>query len=290
VGRDAKRRANFDLLGAVTITAGLVALTYAIVGTEQHGWGSARTLAWAGAGLVLIAVFIADQARFATAPLMPLRIFSSRMLKGANVVVFCLGAVSFAMWYFVSLYLQQVLGYTPIEAGLAFLPMPVAIGICTRFASRWTGQYGPGPVLAFGMALIAAGMFGFSGVSADGSYVSDVLWPSIVTAGGIGFSFVPATIAATTGVMGPEAGLASGIVNTSRQIGGSLGLALLATIATQRSADVAGDVSAKVALTDGFQRAFLAGGIIGAIGVVSALALLVRGTVTPRREPSPARR
>jgi EmrB/QacA subfamily drug resistance transporter len=290
VPRDAAQRANFDLLGAVTITAGLVALTYAIVGTEQHGWGSARTLGIAGIGLALIAVFLANEARFASAPLMPLRIFASRMLTGANVVVFCLGATGFAMWYFVSLYMQQVLGYTAIEAGLAFLPMPVTIAISTRYASRWTGQFGPGPVLAFGMALITVGMFGFSGVSAGGDYLSDVLWPSVVTAGGIGFSFVPATIAATTGVVGTEAGLASGIVNTSRQIGGSLGLALLATIATQRTADLSGHESGAAALADGFQRAFVAGGVIGVAGIAFALALLVRGAVRPPAAASPVRR
>ncbi|HEX6389966.1 MAG TPA: MFS transporter, partial [Solirubrobacteraceae bacterium] len=289
VPRDTRQRSDFDLSGAATVTAGLVALTYAIVGTEQHGWGSARTLVVAGVGIALLVAFITIEARFARTPLMPLRIFASRALSGANIVVFCLGATGFAMWYFVSLYLQQVLGYTPIEAGLAFLPMPVAIAISTRFASRWTSEYGAGPVLAFGMALITAGMFGFGGVSAGGSYLSDVLWPSIVTAAGIGFSFVPATIAATTGVAGPEAGLASGIVNTSRQIGGSLGLALLATIATQRTADVAGHESAAAALADGFRHAFVAGGVIGVLGIVFAVTLLMRG-VTPRAAASPARR
>ncbi len=290
VARDTLQRANFDVLGALTVTGGLVVLTYAIVGTEQHGWGSERTLAYGAAGIGLLCTFIAIEARFASAPLMPLRIFASRALSGANVVVFCLGATGFAMWYFVSLYLQQVLGYTAIEAGLAFLPMPVTIAISTRYASRWTGRFGPGPVLTLGMALIAAGMFGFGGVDAGGSYVGDVLWPSIVTAAGIGFSFVPATIAATTGVAGPEAGLASGLVNTSRQIGGSLGLALLATIATQRTADVAGQESAAEALADGFRHAFIAGGVIGLLGIVLALALLVRGAVTPQAATSPARR
>jgi predicted MFS family arabinose efflux permease len=290
VPRDARQRANFDLLGALTVTAGLVVLTYAIVGTETHGWGSARTLEVGGLGIGLLAFFLAVEARIATAPLMPLRIFASRALSGANIVVFCLGGAAFAMWYFVSLYLQQVLGYSPIEAGLSFLPMPVTIAICTRFASRWTGQFGPGPVLAFGMSMITTGMLWFSGVSADGSYLVDVLGPSLFTAAGIGFAFVPVTIAATTGVAGTEAGLASGIVNTSRQIGGSLGLALLATVATRHTADVAGSVSAVVALNDGFQRAFAVGAVIAALGVISALALLVRGAVTPRAATSPARR
>jgi len=275
--RDTRARRDFDLLGAFSVTAGLIVLTYAIVQTEQHGWGSARTLEIAALGLVLLAAFLLVETRVAGAPLMPLRIFASRALRGANLVVFCLGGAAFAMWYFVSLYLQQVLGYTPIEAGVAFLPMPVAIAICSRIASQMTGRVGPGRVLVLGQGLIAAGMFWFSAVDADGTYLADVLVPSVLTAAGIGFSFVPVTIAATTGVAGHEAGLASGIVNTSRQIGGSLGLALLATIATQRTDDVAGHVTDAVALTDGFARAFAVGGVIAVLGVVFALATLVRG-------------
>ena len=138
---------------------------------------------------------------------MPLRIFGSRALSGANVVVFCLGGSVFAMWYFVSLYLQQVLGYSPIEAGVAFLPMPITIAACTQAATRLTGRYGPGPVLAVGMALIAAGMLLFARVAADGGYASDVLAPALLCSAGIGFSFVPVTIAATDGVR-PDGGRA----------------------------------------------------------------------------------
>ena len=146
--------------------------------------------------------------------------------------MFCLGGSVFAMWYFLSLYLQQVLGYSPIEAGLAFLPMPLTIAACTQAATKLTGRLGAGPVLAGGMALIAVGMLLFTRLGSDGSYLSDVLFPSVLCAAGIGFSFVPVTIAATAGVARTEAGLASGLVNTSRQMGGSLGLALLATVAT----------------------------------------------------------
>jgi EmrB/QacA subfamily drug resistance transporter len=269
----AKRR--FDLAGAFTVTAGLVVLTYGIVGTEQHGWGSTRTLAIVAAGVALLALFVAIEGRLADAPLMPLRIFASRPLTAANLVVLCMGGSAFAMWYFVSLYLQKVLGYSPIRAGLAFLPMTMAIVVCSQLASRWTSRLGPGPVLALGMTCIAVGMLLFTGVSADGTYLGDVLLASILCAAGIGFSFVPVTIAATTGVDRSEAGLASGLVNTFRQVGGSLGLALLATVATQRTADVHGTVPGLVALTDGFQRAFAVGAGIGAIGAVACVALLV---------------
>jgi EmrB/QacA subfamily drug resistance transporter len=274
--RDAGAARQFDVAGALTATIGLVVLTYGIVQTDDHGWFSSRTLLTLAAGAALLAVFLVVEGRLAARPLVPLRIFASRALSGANVVVFCLGGSVFAMWYFVSLYLQQVLGYSPIEAGVAFLPMPITIAAVTQAAARLTGRYGPGPVLAVGMALIAAGMLLFARVAPDGGYVSDVLGPALLCSAGIGFSFVPVTIAATSGVERTEAGLASGLVNTSRQMGGSLGLALLATVATQRTAGLAGDVSQLEALTEGFQRAFAFGAAIALSGaLVSALVLRV---------------
>src|SRR5687767_3472896 len=162
---------QFDIAGAVTVTVGLVVLTYGIVQTDDHGWGSARTLLTLAAGAALLAVFLAIEGRLAARPLVPLRIFASRALSSANVVVFCLGGSVFAMWYFVSLYLQQVLGYSPIEAGVAFLPMPITIAAVTQVATRLTSRYGPGLVLAGGMALIAAGMLLFARVPADGGYL-----------------------------------------------------------------------------------------------------------------------
>jgi EmrB/QacA subfamily drug resistance transporter len=275
--REAGATRDFDLAGALTVTVGLVVLTYGIVRTDQHGWASARTLLTLAAGAALLAVFLLVEGRLAARPLVPLRIFASRALSGANVVVFCLGGSAFAMWYFVSLYLQQVLGYTPLEAGVAFLPMPITIAACTQAASRLTGRYGAGPVLAAGMTSIAAGMLLFARVAPDGGYLSDVLGPALLCSAGIGFSFVPVTIAATNGVERTEAGLASGLVNTSRQMGGSLGLALLATVATQRTAGLAGDASRVEALTEGFQRAFAFGAGIALTGaLVSALVVTDR--------------
>src|SRR5215211_7374627 len=272
--RDEGATRRFDLAGALTVTTGLVVVTYGIVQTDDYGWGSERTLLTLAAGAALLAVFLLVEGRLAARPLVPLRIFASRALTGANVVVFCLGGSVFAMWYFVSLYLQQVLGYSPIEAGVAFLPMPLTIAAVTQAATRLTSRNGPGPVLAAGMALIAAGMLLFARVPPDGAYAADVLAPALLCSAGIGFSFVPVTIAATTGVARTEAGLASGLVNTSRQMGGSLGLALLATVATQRTAALDGDVSHAEALTDGFHRAFAVGaGIALAGALVSALVL-----------------
>jgi EmrB/QacA subfamily drug resistance transporter len=278
------RRGEFDLVGAVTVTVGLLIVTYGIVESEQHGLASTRTLATLAAGAALLAAFVAIEGRFARAPLMPLRIFRSRMLAGANGVVFCMGAVAFAMWYLVSLYLQQVLGYSPIQAGLAFLPMSLTIVVVAQVAGRLVSRAGPGPVLTVGMVVLGAGMAGFSPIAADGRYLSDVLGPSLLCACGIGLSFVPVTIAATNGVAAGESGLASGLVNTFRQVGGSLGLAVLATVATERAAAV-GRPNSPVALADGFGHAFLVGAVIAAVGALLSLATLVR---RPLRSTAPS--
>nr|WP_267128345.1 MFS transporter [Baekduia soli] len=148
VTRDAKARRAFDLAGALTVTAGLVVLTYGIVETDQHGWASTRTLVTLGLGVALLATFLFIEGRLAAAPLVPLRIFRSRAVSGANIVVLCMGGAVFAMWYFVSLYLQEILGLDPIEAGLAFLPMTAAIIGTSQLAGRLTGRLGPGVVLS----------------------------------------------------------------------------------------------------------------------------------------------
>ena len=267
---------HFDTAGALSVTAGLVVLTFAIVRTDVNGWGSAATLLVGAAGLALIALFVWIERR-ALRPLVPLRIFSSRTLTAANLVVFLLGSSVFAMWYFVSLYLQQVLGYSPIRAGLSFLPMTGAIVVGSTFAGRNAERIGPGRLLTAGMTLISIGMLLFTGVSADGSYAGDVLLPGVVCTTGIGLAFVPATITAVAGVERSDSGLAGGLVNTARQVGGSLGLAILATLATQRSQDLAraGGVDAS-ALTGGFHRAFLVGAGFAALGAITAALLLVR--------------
>jgi EmrB/QacA subfamily drug resistance transporter len=280
-GRAEKPNRHFDVAGALSVTAGLVVLTYGIVRTEVNGWGSPVTLATLATGLALLAVFLYIEARLATEPLMPLRIFRSLPLSAANLVVFALGSSVFAMWYFVTLYLQNVLGYSPLRAGLAFLPMTVLIVVCSRVAGPLVSRRGPWGMLAAGMTMIAAGLALFSQISPDGTYLGDVLAPSILCAAGIGFSFVPVTIAATTGVDSSESGLASGLVNTSRQVGGSLGLAVLATLATARTADVAPAMSAAAATTAGFDRAFSVGALFALAG--AAAALLAASTSHRRR-------
>src|SRR5581483_2458921 len=247
--REAGQRRSFDLAGAITATVGLSVLVLGIVRTDATGWGAASTLALLAGGALLLVLFVAIEGRFARAPLMPLRIYSSRTLSAANVVVFLVGAASFAMWFFLSLYLQQVLGYSPLRAGFAFLPMTLCIVAGSRLASRAVTSVGPKPMLVLGMALQAVGLLWFTHLSPEGSYLGDVLVPSLLIAVGIGFAFVPVTIAAVSGVSAEEAGLASGLVNTSRLVGGALGLAVLATLATARTnGDVHHGVAAHAAL------------------------------------------
>ena len=271
---------HYDVAGALTVTAGLVLLTFAIVRTDVNGWGSVATLAVGAAGLALLGLFVFLEARVARRPLVPLQIFGSRTLTAANIVVFFLGSSVFAMWYFVSLYMQEVLGLSAIETGVAFLPMTVSIIASAQLASRLATRIGPGIVLAIGMTLVAVGMLLFTGVSTDGSYAGDVLLAGVVTALGLGFAFVPVTIVAVQGVQPGEAGLASGLINTSRQFGGSLGLAILATIAGQTGG------AGRAGLVAGFSDAFAVGAGFAAAGaLVAALALARR---TPHPEPEPA--
>ena len=262
---------HFDAAGAVTVTAGLSILVYAIVDATDAGWGSLQTLGLIGLSAALIAAFIAIERR-SQAPLMPFRIFRLRTLTGANVVGLLVGASLFSMFFFITLYMQQVLGYSAIEAGLAYLPLAVTIIIAAAIASQLVTRIGFKPVLAAGMALIAAALVWFSQVSVGGSFVSDILGPSLLAATGLGFAFVTTTIAAVSGVRDQESGLASGLINTSQQIGGALGLAVLATIANSRTDDVmasaGGDPSALTnALTEGFQAAFLGGAVIAVLGL-----------------------
>jgi EmrB/QacA subfamily drug resistance transporter len=270
-----RRTREFDLSGALAATIGLSLLVLGIVRTDQTGWGDSSTLLIIAAGIALLVGFLVIEGRFAKAPLMPLRIYRSRTLSAANVIVLLVGGASFGMWFFVSLYLQQVLGYSPIRAGLAFLPMTLCIVLGSTVASRVVGRVGAKPLLVAGMAALTIGLAWFSQINAHGTYIGDMLFPSLLTAIGIGLAFVPATISAVAGVAPQEAGLASGLVNTARLFGGALGLAILAAIATSHTnSDLHHGVSAHVALTSGFQLAFvvaaalsLVGGFVAAFGV-----------------------
>jgi EmrB/QacA subfamily drug resistance transporter len=251
---------RLDVGGAMTVTAGLGALVYAIVGTQTHPWGSAQTLWLLGAAAVLLAAFAVIELRVARAPLMPFGLLRSRSVSGANTMMFLIGAAFFSMWYFLSLYLQNVLGYSALRAGLAFLPMGIVIIAGAQASARLMPRVGVRPLLQAGALLAAAGFAWLSAIVPYPSYWEHVFGPGCVISLALGVLFPPLAAAATAGVPFTEAGLASGVLNTSRQIGGSLGLAVLATIATDRSHAVlaAGGraVSLAAGLNDGYARAF----------------------------------
>jgi EmrB/QacA subfamily drug resistance transporter len=271
---------HFDTGGAVSVTAGLSVLVYALVDANDAGWGSTQTIGLLALSAALIAAFIVIELR-SRAPLVPFRIFRIRTLTGANVVGLLVGGSLFAMFFFITLYMQQVLGYSPIHAGLSYLPLALTIIASAGIASQLVTRVGFKPVLATGMALIAIALAWFSQVSVGGGFLRGVLGPSVIAAVGLGFAFVTTTIAAVSGVRENESGLASGLINTSQQIGGALGLAVLSTVATSRTDDVlaqagGGPSQLANALNEGFQSAFLAGSGIAALGLVLTL-VLIRG-------------
>jgi EmrB/QacA subfamily drug resistance transporter len=280
---------SLDVAGAITITGSLTALVYGVVRTDSQSWGSPATLAALAVAAVLAVAFVVIEARLARAPLVPLGLLRSRALAGANLAMFCVGGSMFAMWYFVSLYLQGVLGESPLRAGLGFLPASIAVVVGAQVGARLVSRLGPRPPLAAATLLCAGGLVWMSQLSADGSYVRDILGPLTLVAFGLGLSFPPGTYAATAGVPAKDAGLASGLVNTTRQLGGAIGLAALATIAVDRTkAVLAGGVPTAHlvdrALTAGYERAFL---VAAAIALAACLASLIIPS-TPRPRPETA--
>jgi EmrB/QacA subfamily drug resistance transporter len=280
-------RSRLDIAGAVAVTAGLGTLVYAIVGTETHPWGSAQTLSLLGAAAVLLAVFAIIELRLASAPLVRFALFRSRSVSGANLVMFLVGAAFFSMWYFLSLYLQNVLGYSALRAGLAFLPMGVTIIIGAQASSRIMPRTGVRPLLLTGTVLAACGFAWLSAISPDSSYWAHVFGPGCVIALALGLLFTPLAAAATAGVAFADTGLASGVLNTSRQIGGSLGLAVLATIATDRAhaalAAGRGSTPVATALNAGYSRAFL---VAAGLSIAAALAAFLVPAIHGRANAS----
>ena len=284
--RNPGRSRNFDLSGALSATLGLSLLVLGIVRTDVTGWSSSGTIGLVAVGVVLLITFVVIEGKLATAPLMPLRIFASRTLSASNVIVLLFGGATFGMWFFVSLYLQQVLGYSPIKAGLTFLPMTLCIVVGATSASRLVVRFGAKPLLVIGMVLQTVGLILFTRITVHGALVGTILVPGLLVAVGIGLALVPATISAVAGVAPKEAGLASGLVNTSRLVGGALGLAILAALATARTnTDLhnAG-TTAHAALVGGFQLAFAVAAGFALVGGLVAIFGLPR---VPARAPSP---
>jgi MFS family permease len=284
---------HFDVAGAVSVTVGLSLLVYALVDANNAGWGSTRTLALLAIAVVLIGAFIAIE-RASRAPLVPLPgIFRVRTISGINATALFIAMALFSMFFFISLYMQQVLGYDALKAGLSYLPLAGGIIVSAGVASGLATRFGFKPVLIAGLLLTAGGLAWFAQVSPDGSYVGDILFPSLIAAVGLGLAFVPMTIAAVAGVEPHQAGLASGLINTSQQVGGALGLAILATIANSRTDDVMAAAGGNPqalpgALTDGFQTAFTVGAGFAILGAL--LAATVISSRASREHAEAARR
>jgi EmrB/QacA subfamily drug resistance transporter len=293
---------NFDFAGAVSVTAGLSLLVYTLVDANDAGWTSGQTLGLAAVALALLAAFVAIEQR-SKAPLVPFGIFRKRTITGTNVVALLVAMALFSMFFFISLYMQQVLGYSAIKSGLSYLPLAGGIIVSAGIASGLVTKYGFKPILITGLVLTAIGLVWFAQVDVNGSYLGDILFPSLVAAVGLGFAFVPMTIAAVSGVEAHESGLASGLINTSQQVGGALGLAILAAIANSRTdglMETAGGAPAALpnALTEGFQIAFLVGAGFAVLGAILAATLISgkesrqhaeaaqRGDVVPAAAPA----
>jgi EmrB/QacA subfamily drug resistance transporter len=274
--RSEQETRSFDIPGAIAVTAGLALLVYALVDTVNAGWGSTETLLEIAGALALLAIFLVIEMR-SRAPLMPFSIFRLRTLRGADTVALLIGMSLFSMFFFISLYMQQVLHFSALKAGLSYLPLAIAIILSAGAASAGVTRFGFKPILVIGLLFVAAGLFWFSRVpGTGGTFTANVLGPSLLAAIGLGLSFVPVTIAAVTGTRPHEAGLASGLVNTAQQVGGALGLAILATIANSRTNSVthAGQNNVGIALTKGFERAFLVGSGFALVGALLTAVLI----------------
>ena len=282
--RDASVK-SFDALGAVLVTSGLSSLVYAITQAATDGWLAGKTVAFFAASIVLLLGFIAWEVRHPE-PLMRFGILRTKTVTGANVAGFILGTATFSLFLMLTLYMQQVLGYSPMKTGVAYLAVAGTAIFTSAIAAQLVTRIGVKPVLVVGMTSLTAGLVYFTQVSVGGSYLADLLPGFLLIAVGLGFSFVPISIAALAGIQPAEAGLASGLINTSQQIGGALGIAALSTIATSRTEDaIAGGSTHAAALVSGFHGAFLAGVILAAIGIVAALTLIRRDELEQGAEP-----
>ncbi|MFN8114287.1 MAG: MFS transporter [Solirubrobacterales bacterium] len=277
-----------DVPGAALITSSLMLGVYTIVEAADYGWGSARTLILGAVSALLLAGFVLREHR-TTNPLAPLRIFRSRNVTGANAVQILMVAGLFGMFFLGALYLQRVLGYDPVEVGLAFLPTSVGIGAFSfKVSPALVTRFGGRPVLLSGLVFVAAGLALFTQVPVDGSYVSDVL-PTVLLFGiGAGLAFPALVTLAMSGATQSDAGLASGLVNTTQQVGGALGLAVLATLSASRTEDlVASGTNSAQALTDGYRLAFFVGlGFI--VAAIAVTALVLRPEPKPEEAAEPA--
>jgi MFS family permease len=264
-----------DAPGAVLVTGGLMLTVYTILGVEEHGWTSARTLILAAVSLGLVAAFIVRQARIEK-PLMPLRLFRSRNVSGANIVMALLVVGMFGIFFLGALYMQLVLGYEPLEVGLAFLPGSLLMGLLSLgFTDKVNMRFGPRRVLITGLCLLLVAILLFARTPVDGNYWTDLFPPLFIFGAGAGVAFPALMMLAMSGATPQDAGLASGLVNTTGQVGGAIGLAVLATLSTERTASLLADgESQAAALNGGFHLAYLIGAGAAALAIIAAVTVL----------------
>ena len=275
-------KGRLDIAGAVTVTVALMLAVYAIVNGNQNGWTSAETLGFLGAGIALLAVFLLIESRVA-APLVPLALFKLRNVAVSNVVGVLWAGAMFAWFFLSALYLQLVLGYSPLQVGLAFLPGNLVMGVLSvGLSAKLVMRYGIRKPLAVGLSLAALGLLLFARAPVDGNFIVDVLPPMILLGLGAGMAFNPVLLAAMSDVEPSEAGLASGVVNTSFMMGGALGLAILASLAASRTETLSASGSSPLeALTGGYHAAFLVGALFALGAAVLGGALLRAGAYSP---------
>lgn len=268
----ASRQESLDLLGAVTGTAGLASLIYGVMQTADHAWGSARVLVPVLAGMLLLAVFLLVEKRFATAPMMPLRLFKNRNVAVSNGMLLLFGGISIAMWFFSSLFMQNVLGYSALDAGLGQTPAAVMFVVVARFAAGWLPRTGVRPLVLAGCACFVAGFGWLSQAGAGSHYTASVLGPTLLVAIGIGLVFPTLMASATADVPPGDAGIVGGLANTASQVGGSIALAVYATTAAAHAAANHNASGLPEALASGYELVFgLAAGVALVIAAVSLL-------------------
>ena len=281
-GRDVVGIRSFDMAGAISVTAGLGLLIYAVVDADSAGWASTQTLVLGAISLALIAAFVVIEGR-AERPLLPLSTFRNAMLRSANIGAVLTTMALFPMWFLLTLYTQQALGYTPIEAGLAQLPIALLIVLAAGPSQQLVTRIGPRIPMAVGLLMVAGGLLWFSQVSPGGTFLADILGPSVLAGVGAALAFIAGTIAATTGATEDHSGLASGLLNTSQQVGGAIGVAAIAAIATARTENViaAGERLPAIALTEGYRTGYLVAAAVALLGAIVVAALLPRRTEEP---------
>ena len=276
-------KSGYDVEGAVAITLGTMALVFTLIKADSWGWTSARTIAGFVVAAVLIVAFVVIERRHED-PLVPLRIFSNRSLSAADATLLVVVAALFGMFFFLTLYLQQVLGFSALKTGVAYLPLSLTLIGASGVASRFVDRFTPKPILVAGLLISTGGFVFLTSVSGHGDYASHVLPAMIILGVGMGMSFVPVTIAGTSGVAPEDSGLASGLLNTTQQVGGSLGLAILSSVATSRTTSALHTgLALPAALTHGFKGAFIVGRDLCALGAVFAIYAAAGSAARTRR-------